>query len=199
MRNTLFLLSTALVLSACTTAPFPPATSQQNLGSVQLMQTLVVAPDKARVLVQQGKVVTRIDERDPSCVFEHWQVSAEEKTLQVDTFRIAELSQRTGDVGRGFGVYGSTDLGMGIGFGLNGVGVAGQPTAMGNVGMGRFGDGPRQAQAATIMRLVSAKQPMLYRLTCFSATAWSTFVDPPAEQDINQILGNIGQVTLQKP
>jgi len=178
-------------LLGCSTGPFPPQASNADLGKLTLNQTLTIASGSARAFVQAGQVLTQPDSRDPVCVFESWQMNEQSQSIIPDRFRVAALTERRGDVSSGFGVYGSTDMGMGISFGLGGFGSPVYPA-----GAGRFGDQPRLTQAATIMRLVSERQPLMYKLTCFSATGWTQFVEPPSVSEMNSVLGNIAQVEL---
>jgi hypothetical protein len=181
----------ALPLIGCSTAPFPPQEPDANLGKVVLSKQLTIASDSARAFVQAGQVVTQADSRDPVCVFESWQVSKQTQSIIPDVFKLADITRRRGDVSGGFGVYGSTDMGMGVTFGLGGFGSPVYPS-----GSGRFGDQPRLTQAATLIRLVSERQPLIYQLTCFSATGWTQFVEPPTVADMNMILGDVAQVEL---
>lgn len=181
----------ALSLLGCSTAPFPPQAPDANLGKVVLSKQLTIASGSARAFVQGGQIVTQADSRDPVCVFESWQVSEQAQKIMSDVFKVADIRYRRGDVSSGFGLYGGTNMGMGVTFGLGGFGSPVYPS-----GSGRFGDQPRLTQAATLIRLVSERQPLIYQLTCFSATGWAQFVEPPTVADMNMILGNIAQVEL---
>jgi hypothetical protein len=121
-------------------------------------------------------------------------VSEQTQTIMSDVFKVADIRYRRGDVSGGFGVYGSTDMGMGISFGLGGFGSPVYPA-----GVGRFGDQQRLTQAASILRLVSERQPLMYQLTCFSATGWAQFVEPPTVADMNMILGDVAHIQLREP
>lgn len=193
MGGALLLLVLLADMAGCASAPLPPPASADDLGRLVLQQTLTVPEGKARVLMQYGKVVSRVDESDPACVLEHWQVSgAVPLTVLPDTFRIADVSHRRGEVGSGFGVDGSTDMGMGVYFGLGGFGYS-QP-----MGVGRHGDGPRMAQGAVLMRLVSERQPLVYKLSCFGAVGFAPFVQPPSVDDMRAALGDVADLRLSR-
>jgi len=187
----LLLGALALPLIGCTTAPFPPQASSVDLGKLTLNKSLTISSGSARVFVQAGQVISQPDSRDPVCVFESWKVSEQAQSVMLDRFRVADVQYRRGDVSSGFGVYGTTDMGMGISFGLGGFGSPVYPS-----GAGRFGEQPRLTQAATIVRLVSEHQPLVYKLSCFSATGWSQFVEPPSVADMNSVLGDVAQLEL---
>ncbi len=196
MSRLLFMLSAVLMLQACASNPLPPEASQQNLGKLTIHSPITIESERARVSVQAGRVVDRIDRSEPVCSFESWLKGDTSQVIQVDSFRISQLDERHGDVSQGFGFYGSNDasIGVGVGFRLGGVGL----------GVGPMGypydvrEGQRVAQALVQMRIVSSKQPMIYRLTCYSAEGWMGSVDVPNEAQINQILNGIATVELVK-
>lgn len=196
MSRLLFMLSAVLMLQACASNPLPPEASQQNLGKLTIHSSITIESERARVSVQAGRVVDRIDRSEPVCSFESWLKGDTSQVIQVDSFRISQLDERHGDVSQGFGFYGSNDasIGVGVGFRLGGVGL----------GVGPMGypydvrEGQRVAQALVQMRIVSSKQPMIYRLTCYSAEGWMGSVDVPNEAQINQILNGIATVELVK-
>lgn len=196
MSRLLFMLSAVLMLQACASNPLPPEASQQNLGKLTIHSSITIESERARVSVQAGRVVDRIDRSEPVCNFESWLKGDTSQVIQVDSFRISQLDERHGDVSQGFGFYGSNDasIGVGVGFRLGGVGL----------GVGPMGypydvrEGQRVAQALVQMRIVSSKQPMIYRLTCYSAEGWMGSVDVPNEAQINQILNGIATVELVK-
>lgn len=196
MSRLLFMLSAVLMLQACASNPLPPEASQQNLGKLTIHSSITIESERARVSVQAGRVVDRIDRSEPVCSFESWLKGDTSQVIQADSFRISQLDERHGDVSQGFGFYGSNDasIGVGVGFRLGGVGL----------GVGPMGypydvrEGQRVAQALVQMRIVSSKQPMIYRLTCYSAEGWMGSVDVPNEAQINQILNGIATVELVK-
>ncbi len=196
MLRSMWALSAAVMLAGCASNPLPPEASQQNLGKVTLHTPMVIESEKASISVQAGRMVDRIDRSEGVCRFESWLKADTPQTIQTDTFRISQLDERQGDVSQGFGFYGSNDasIGVGVGFRLGGMGL----------GVGPMGypydmrDGARVAQALVQMRLVSAKQPMIYRLTCYSAEGWLGSVDVPTEAQMNQILNGIATVELVK-
>ncbi|MBP7900739.1 MAG: hypothetical protein KAZ85_01955 [Gammaproteobacteria bacterium] len=196
MLRSLFFISLAIIVQGCASNPLPPEASQQNLGKLTVHNPIVIDSEKARVSVQAGRVVDRIDRSEAVCSFESWLKADTTQTIQPDIFRISQLDERHGDVSQGFGFYGSNDasIGVGVGFRLGGIGL----------GVGPMGypydmrDGQRVAQALVQMRLVSSKQPMIYRLTCYSAEGWMGSVDVPSEAQINQILNGIATVELMK-
>jgi len=196
MLRSLFAISLAIILQGCASNPLPPEASQQNLGKLTIHTPIVIDSEKARVSVQAGRVVDRIDRSEAVCSFESWLKSDGAQTIQVDTFRISQLDERHGDVSQGFGFYGSNDasIGVGVGFRLGGIGL----------GVGPMGypydmrEGQRVAQAMVQMRIASSKQPMIYRLTCYSAEGWMGSVDVPNEAQMNQILNGIATVELVK-
>jgi len=181
----------ALPLVGCSTAPFPPQASDTNLGKVILSKQLTIASGSARAFIQAGQQVTQPDSRDPVCVFESWQVSESSQSILADAFRVADRSQRGGDVGSGFGIYGGTGIGMGVTFGLGGFGSPVYPSRLSHIG-----EHPRLVQAATMLRLVSERQPLIYQLVCFSATGWSPFVESPNVSEMNAILGDLARIEL---
>ena len=178
-------------LLGCATAPFPPQAATADLGKLALNRQLAIMPNSARAFIQAGQLVTQPDSRDPVCVFESWRVSEQAQSVMPALFRLADISHRRGDVGSGFGVYGGTDMGMGIYFGSVGFGSPIYPS-----GVGRFDESAHLTQAATIVRLVSEYQPLIYKLTCFSAMSWAPFVEPPSANDMNVILGDIAHIEL---
>ena len=60
----------------------------------------------------------------------------------------------------------------------------------------RFGAQTRLEQGATILRLVSERQPLVYKLVCFSAAGVAPFAPAPTVNDMNQVLGDIAHVEL---
>jgi hypothetical protein len=196
MSRLLFILYAVLMLQACASNPLPPETSQQNLGKLTIHSPMTIESERARVSLQAGRVVDHIDRSEAVCSFESWLKSDSAQTIQPDTFRISQLDERHGDVSQGFGFYGSNDasIGVGVGFRLGGLGL----------GVGPMGypydmrEGQRVAQALVQMRIVSSKQPMIYRLTCYSAEGWMGSVDVPNEAQINQISNGIATVELVK-
>ena len=168
----------------------------QNLGKLTIHSPITIESERARVSVQAGRVVDRIDRSEAVCSFESWLKSDSAQTIQADTFRISQLDERHGDVSQGFGFYGSNDasIGVGVGFRLGGVGLGVGPMGYPN----DMRDAQRVAQALVQMRIVSSKQPMIYRLTCYSAEGWMGSVDLPNEAQMNQILNGIATVELVK-
>jgi hypothetical protein len=196
MSRLLLMFSAVLMLQACASNPLPPEASQQNLGKLTIHSPITIESERARVSVQAGRVVDRIDRSEAVCSFESWLKSDSAQTIQADTFRISQLDERHGDVSQGFGFYGSNDasIGVGVGFRLGGVGLGVGPMGYPN----DMRDGQRVAQALVQMRIVSSKQPMIYRLTCYSAEGWMGSVDLPNEAQMNQILNGIATVELVK-
>lgn len=196
MSRLLLMLSAVLMLQACASNPLPPEASQQNLGKLTIHSPITIESERARVSVQAGRVVDRIDRSEAVCSFESWLKSDSAQTIQADTFRISQLDERHGDVSQGFGFYGSNDasIGVGVGFRLGGVGLGVGPMGYPN----DMRDAQRVAQALVQMRIVSSKQPMIYRLTCYSAEGWMGSVDLPNEAQMNQILNGIATVELVK-
>lgn len=183
-------------LQGCTSAPLPPEASQQNLGSLTLHTPVIIEADHARVSVQSGKVVDQINRNEPVCSIESWVKSPNRQTIQSDRFRISQLSERHGDVSQGFGFYGSNDasIGVGVGFRLGAVGLGVGPMAY----PGDMRDGARVAQAMVQMRLVSAHQPTIFQLTCYSAEGWLGSVDVPSVAQMNDVLTGIATIELMK-
>lgn len=196
MLRAICALSMVIILQGCASNPLPPEASQQNLGKVSMLVPITIEPERTRVSIQAGRVVEHIDRREAVCRFESWLKADSAQTIHADSFRISQLDELQGDVSQGFGFYGSNDasIGVGVGFRLGGMGL----------GIGSMGypydmrDGARVAQALVQMRLVSAQQPMIYRLTCYSAEGWMGSVDVPSEAQINQILNGIASVELMK-
>lgn len=197
MFRLLFALTSVLLVQACASNPLPPEASQQNLGKLTIQTPISIDSERTRVSVQAGRVVDRIDRSEPVCSFESWLKGETSQTIQADTFRISQLDERQGDVSQGFGFYGSNDasIGVGVGFRLGGIGLgAGGP-------MGYpydMREGQRVAQALVQMRIVSAQQPMIYKLTCYSAEGWLGSVDIPSESQMNQVLNGIATIELIK-
>lgn len=81
------------LLSACASAPGP---SVHNVGTLQLHETLNIAPDAASVRLQYGRIVANnaVQEHDPFCVFELDTVRPEVQTVQPGPFRIVAVSRR---------------------------------------------------------------------------------------------------------
>lgn len=194
MFRLIVVLSVVFMVQGCTSNPLPPEASQQYLGKVIIHTPITIEGERARVSIQAGSVVDRIDRSKPVCSIESWLKSEASQTIQPDAFRISQLDERQGDVSQGFGFYGSNDasIGMGVGFRLGGIGL----------GVGPMGypydtrDGQRVVQALVQMRIVSSKQPMIYRLTCYSAEGWLGSVDVPNLIQMNQVLGGIASVEL---
>jgi hypothetical protein len=184
------LLPLMLWLAGCATSPFPPQASDRHEGVLQLAKPLTIDAGHARVFIQAGQVVAQPSHHDAVCVIESWQVSDQVQMVTPDQFRVASMQYRRGDVHAGFGVFGSTDLGVGFQFGLGGFGQPMYPMA------GRFHELPRLLQGAVIMRLVSEKQPLIYQLTCFSATGWAPFVEPPTPAQMQETLGDVATLVL---
>jgi hypothetical protein len=185
-----------MALQGCSTHPFPPEPSQQNLGKLVVNTPLLIEADRARVSLQAGRVVDRIDRNEPVCSVESWLKGEQSQTIQPDSFRISQLDERQGDISQGFGFYGSNDasMGMGVGFRLGSVGLGMGP--LGNAGIGR--EMSRVAQAMIQVRLVSTQQPNIFRLTCYSAEGWLGSVEVPTVTQINQVLGGIATIDLAK-
>lgn len=190
----LWILSFLVVgLQGCASTPFPPETSQNNLGALAIKQPLTIAADKARVSIQAGKVVDHVDAGDPVCVLESWQRGEVPQTIQPEAFRISQIDYRQGDVSDGFGFYGSNDgaIGTGIGFRLGGWNMGADPMAE------RYArDRYRVVQAAVIMRIVSSTQPLIYKLSCYSAQGWVSSVAVPTEAEMQQTLGELATLAL---
>lgn len=197
MFRLLFALASVALMQACASNPLPPEASQQNLGKLTIQTPISIDSERARVSVQAGRVVERIDRSEPVCSFESWLKGETSQTIQADTFRISQLDERQGDVSQGFGFYGSTDasIGVGVGFRLGGIGL-GVGGPMGSPYDMR--EGQRVAQALVQMRIVSAQQPMIYKLTCYSAEGWLGSVDVPSVTQMNQVLNGIATIELTK-
>lgn len=197
MFRLLFALTSVALMQACASNPLPPEASQQNLGKLTIQTPISIDSERARVSVQAGRVVERIDRSEPVCSFESWLKGETSQTIQADTFRISQLDERQGDVSQGFGFYGSNDasIGVGVGFRLGGIGL-GVGGPMGSPYDMR--EGQRVAQALVQMRIVSAQQPMIYKLTCYSAEGWLGSVDVPSVTQMNQVLNGIATIELTK-
>lgn len=187
----LLMLGMIGVLSACSTAPFPPAASEQVQGQFVINRALLIAPEKTRVFIQQGQVVDKVDVGDPVCVIESWQKLDQTQAINPDTFSVRQVTYRHGDVSNGFGVYGTTDTGLGLRFGLGGFGAEVNPSAA-----SMMQNDYRVVQSAMVMRIVSVKQPLIYKLSCYSAQGWSSSVEMPNEAQINHTLGGLAQLQL---
>lgn len=197
MFRLLFALTSVLLVQACASNPLPPEASQQNLGKLTIHSPVTIEPERARVSIQAGRVVDRVDRNQPVCSFESWLKGETSQTIQPDSFRISQLDERQGDVSQGFGFYGSNDasIGVGVGFRLGGIslgagGPMGYPYDM--------REGQRVAQALVQMRIVSTQQPMIYKLTCYSAEGWQGSVDVPSVSQMNQVLNGIATIELTK-
>ncbi len=187
----LFTIGLFGVLSACSTAPFPPAAGDQVQGQFVINRPMTIASEKTRVFIQSGHVVDKVDVGDPVCVIESWQKQDQMQSIDADTFSVRQVSYRHGDVSNGFGVYGTTDTGVGLRFGLGGFAPEVNPSAA-----SMMQNDYRVAQAAIVMRIVSANQPLIYKLSCYSAQGWAASVEMPTEAQINHTLGDLAQLQL---
>ncbi|MCI4410965.1 MAG: hypothetical protein JHC38_04765 [Thiotrichales bacterium] len=179
------------VLSACSTAPFPPAAGDQVQGQFVINRPMTIASEKTRVFIQSGHVVDKVDVGDPVCVIESWQKQGLPQSIDADTFSVRQVAYRRGDVSSGFGVYGTTDGGMGVRFGLGGFAPEVNPSAA-----SMMQNDYRVVQSAMVMRIVSTKQPLIYKLSCYSAQGWAASVEMPTEAQINHTLGDLAQLQL---
>lgn len=188
----LMLFVLTALLTACTSAPFPPDAGLADLGKVEVKTPVKITAGSASIYWQAGKQVAQPSLHDPVCQLTSWQRSELSQTLLPDAFRIANISYRRGDTSQGFGVYGSSDLGLGFTFGLGSMHAPIYPNS------DRYHDSPRLLQAAVVMRLVSKKQPLFYQLTCYGSTTWGPFVDPPSIEEMQQVLGAQVELSIVK-
>ena len=169
MKNMLvFLIS--LMLTACTQTVVPKFDSPYYkipLGSILVLhQSLTIPPNQARVIIQNGRLISRRD-RDqyyPYCEFEIRTLSESEQVILPDRFRIHKLWKHM-DTSRQQVMYASVGL------------------------MLADNNDPLVAYN-TIMFLSSDKQPDVYRMSCMYWT------DDPLDQhlSVNQINKTLGDI-----
>ena len=91
-----------LFLFSCATGPYPVTSPYFQIpqGSViELTQTLTIPPNRARVYIQHGKVVTEKekDRYQANCWFLSWKLLASPQTIKPDIFTVVQ-SQKNEDL-----------------------------------------------------------------------------------------------------
>ncbi|MEJ2059266.1 MAG: hypothetical protein P8Y64_02095 [Gammaproteobacteria bacterium] len=143
---------------------------------IVLHRPLTVPPDATRVFVQDGKVVRygNLDLYRTSCSFEIRTLSGKPRSIMPDSFTVTRVIQDTGEV------------------------VMRKPVMVASRRLsGLDSEGPSFIFYKVEMRLKSAKQPNVMRVTCNGAQAEPANAEPPTLQEIHAALG--GVATLQAP
>lgn len=183
MRSRLLVFLSAVLLSACQTdtsrypdsSPFKPV----PVGSIlELHQPITIPADKLAVYLQGGKVrpFSEVDVTRAHCKFQLYRLSDRERTVHPDRFRITKVQhEETHSVSWPGIQYAAGRVGIGI-----------------NVRIGSSGgdsDSPSVRAFVTQMRLQSANQPEVFRLSC-------GHVDDPGSHflSIEQIRKTLGEV-----
>jgi len=181
MSTNLLIPLLALGVAGCTAlGPFEPDSPYwlPPVGSdVDLKQSLEVAPQSARVFLQQGAVVGKsgVNQFLPSCNFEVSQVFEDSsQTIQPDTFRVMRVGRQWEEV------------------------VQQAPTQYAAL---HLAGGSVDGGTSPIMHLVhlwleSAKQPQVRRLSCRGAVDDPPKAKPPTGEEIFQALGAIAELRL---
>ena len=144
---------------------------------VQLKRTLVVPPGQTKVYLQRGQVVSKrnLDRYHPSCNFEVWKLRQSPTSIHPGSFSVAR-SVRDIDFM-----------------------VQSQPLQLVAVRRADYDDGGQDMIIHVVhMRLKSAKQPNVYRLTCRSWQDFPNEAREPTMADMRGALGGIASIRLSR-
>ncbi len=183
MRSRLLVFLSTVLLAACQidtsrypdSSPFKPVPVGSTL---ELHQPVTIPADKLAVYLQGGKVLpySDINVTMAHCKFQLYRLSDRERTVHPDRFRITKVQhEETHSVSWPGIQYAAGRVGIGI-----------------NMRIGSSGgdsDGPSVRAFVTQMRLQSANQPEVFRLSC-------GHVDDPGSHflSIEQIRKVLGEV-----
>ena len=150
----LLLLMSFLMLTACAVGPYPVTSPYYRIPSgskLVLKQELVIPPNKGRVYIQYGKVISakEKDNFHANCYFLSWDVLNTAQVIKPDTFFIVKSTQSDEYVKRQTMTQLAMRGGMGIG-----------------IGMDDSDGGPYAQHYFTEMVIHSDRQPQIRRFTC---------------------------------
>lgn len=162
-----------LALAGCQGEILKQYQSGDTGKQLTLLKTLEVPPEKTRVFLQDGKVLSgRPNEYDPHCNFEVRYLSTEAQTIQPDTFVIATIQAVVEEV------------------------VLAEPLRLASSGGSGFDSSPSYIFRGYHFWLKSESQPDVLRMTCrgeFSAP-WEAM--PPSPEEIQAALGDYAKINL---
>ncbi len=167
----------ALLLTGCKTAArIDPAYIIPTDGSmVKINKQLVVPGGQTRVFLQRGRVVpkAKFDRYYPSCNFEVWRLSQEATVIHSGSFVVSQVNR-------------GTDLIVSL-----------EPIRIAAVGWHPYDDDHAMIMHVVHMRLQSATQPNVYRLTCRGWLAIPADAEKPTIDDMREALGDFASIQLR--
>ncbi len=159
------------------TAATDPAYTIPTAGSViKLKKSLVVPGGRTKVYLQRGQVVSRrnLDRYYPSCNFEVWKLRQRPTTIRPGTFSVARTVR-------------DTDFMVQL-----------HPPQRAALRRVDYSDGGMDMIIHVVhMRLKSAKQPNVYRLSCRSWQDFPYEAKEPTMTDMREALGNKASIRLR--
>lgn len=171
----------AVLTLACAPRPTPVSFSQL------IMKQPVSIPDgAARAFIQEGTVVSRVDEFTPHCALEIRRITGAPRTIPAGTYRVTRIQ----DVQTPMVLAIPGQQFAGVGFGVN-IGIG-----MGSVGIGAWGDSYADVFEGYHFWLADSAQVGLMRLTCLGARAQPVDVRAPTRAEMAHALGNLGALVV---
>lgn len=175
-RYTLITLSVLLMLGCRAGATTYPEYIIPTAGSVvKIKRSLVVPAGQTRVFLQRGQVVSKrnLDRYYPSCNFEVWKLRQRPTTIRPGTFSVARTVR---------------DIDYMVQF---------KPMQLAAFGRVDYDDGGQDMIIHVVhMRLKSAQQPNVYRLTCRSWQDFPFDAREPNIADMREALGSKASIKL---
>ncbi len=176
-RYPLFILVALLMIGFHATAATDPAYIIPKAGSVvKLQRSLVVPGGQTRVYLQRGQVVSKrnLDRYYPSCNFEVWKLRQRPTTIRPGSFSVTRTVRDIDFM------------------------VQSNPLQRAALSRVDYDDGGMDMIIHVVhMRLKSAKQPNVYRLTCRSWQDIPSDAKEPNIADMREAMGNKASIRLR--
>lgn len=142
----------------------------------ELNQDVTIAPRRARVSFQNGRITAGRDLYQPFCILEIDSVDHDGFTVTASVFDVTRIQRSTVQIAS--------------------KGEIQVAAAFAQTGMLR-GNRPSKVHDGYHFWLDSSSQPSVRRLTCYGVFDWPAQVEPPTLEEIEVALGEIGLLDIQ--
>lgn len=162
MMRILLVICITCIVTACASGPYPVTSSYFNIpagSQIELKQPLTIAPNRARVYLQYGKVVSERekDRYQPHCWFLSWKVLETPQPINVGTFTVLRSQKDEEIVRKDSNIkLASNSPRVGVGVGVT---VGGSMDPLG-------GSAPLAVVYTTQIHIHSDRQPDIRMLEC---------------------------------
>jgi hypothetical protein len=181
MRPLTLLLSALLLLSGCATVPTP----ETRVSELLLHKPISVPEERARVFLQDGRVVQGFNEFIPHCALEIRHLYGPPRTIPAGRYPVTRVQPVVTEVVFAAPRQRVAELGVGISGGHF-------------IGVGDYNESPPEIFEGYHYWLEDRANVGLMRLTCYGARGMPSEVEPPTLAELARVLGGLGQLTTLK-